>query len=101
MKFAFHHKAKKELEESVLYYESCRLGLGLEFAEEVYSAINRICTYPDAWAILSKKTRHCLVNRFPYSIVYQHVNGSVRIIAIANLRRKPDYWQSRIHLFEE
>jgi len=67
MKFYFHPDADAEFDEAIHYYEECQSGLGLEFAEEVYDAIARIITYPYGWAVISRNTRRCLVNRFPYN----------------------------------
>jgi len=44
---------------------------------------------------MSKNTRRCLVNRFPFGVIYQIKSDSVRIIAVADLRRCPDYWLDR------
>ncbi|MCM2359004.1 MAG: type II toxin-antitoxin system RelE/ParE family toxin [Geobacteraceae bacterium] len=96
MKFSFHPKAAEEFDEAVRYYEECQPGLGIEFAEEVYAAISCIRDYPNAWAPLSKNTRRCLVNRFPFGVVFQSTADSLRIIAIANLHRRPGYWRKRI-----
>ncbi len=96
MKFYFHPQANIELDEVVRYYENCQIGLGLEFAGEVYAAIQRIIEYPDAWSVLSEKSRRCLVNRFPYGVIFQMKSGALRIVAVANLHRKPGYWMNRI-----
>ena len=40
MKYSFHPSARAELNDSIDYYEDYRPGLGLEFAEEVYSTIH-------------------------------------------------------------
>lgn len=96
MRFYFHPLADKELDEYVQYYEDCQGGLGLEFAEEVYAAIGRISEYPDAWSEMSKNTRRCLVNRFPYGVIFQVKAGMLRIIAVANLHRRPGYWKDRV-----
>jgi len=93
---ATHPLAEKELEDALRYYESCREGLGWRFAEEVYSAIARIRDYPDAWEILSGNTRRCLVNRFPYGIIFQIKGADLRIIAVANLHRRRNYWVARL-----
>ena len=45
MKFYFHPQAEAELNDAVEYYDLCEFGLGLEFAEEVYSTIGRILEY--------------------------------------------------------
>ena len=95
MSFFFHRQADEEFNEAVRYYEDCQSGLGLEFAEEVYAAIARISKYPDACSRMSKNTRRCLVNRFPYGIIFQIKSGMLRIIAVANLHRRPGYWRDR------
>lgn len=96
MRFCFHPRAEGEFDEAVRYYEDSQPGLGLEFAGEIYAAIGRISEYPAAWSGMSKNTRRCLVNRFPYGVIFQVKSGILRIIAIANLHRRPDYWRDRI-----
>lgn len=96
MKVYFHPDAEAEFDNAVEYYEQCQLGLGLEFAEEVYSAIARMTEYPYACSAMSQNTRRCLLNRFPYGLIYQIKSETIRIIAVANLHRRPDYWKERI-----
>lgn len=95
MKYSFHPAAEKELTEAVAYYNDCQIGLGLEFAKEIYHTIHNILLFPDAWAPLSENTRRCLTNRFPYGVIYQATDEEIFIIAIMQLNRKPDYWKSR------
>lgn len=96
MRYSFHPSAQVELDEAVDYYEECRLGLGLEFSREVYSAIYRIMHFPEAWSPLSKNTRRCLTNRFPYGIIYQVLNDEIVIIAVMQLNRRPGYWRGGV-----
>ncbi len=96
MRFYFHEEAEAELDRAVEYYEDSRSGLGMEFAQKVYSAITRVIQFPDAWSPMSKNTRRCLVSRFPFGIIYQVKSGYVRIIAVADLRRRPNYWWDRV-----
>jgi len=95
MKFYFHEYAEAEFAKAVAYYEDCRRGLGIEFAQEVYVTIDRIVQFPNEWSPMSRNTRRCLVNRFPFGVIYQVKSGAVRIIAIADLRRRPEYWLNR------
>ena len=95
MTFRFHPSAEEEFDRAVGYYEACCTGLGLDFAEEVYAAIARIIAYPKAWTRLSKRTRRCLVNRFPFGVIFQVKDSELRVIAVANLNRKPGYWKRR------
>ena len=96
MRFQFHPAADEELDLAVEYYERCQSGLGLEFAEEIYATIARIIDYPEVWSPMSKNTRRCLTNRFPYGIIYRIKNNNLQIIDVANLHRKPYYWKERI-----
>jgi hypothetical protein len=95
MRFYFHELAQAELDRAVECYEGCRRGLGMEPTQEVHAAIACIIKYPDAWSSLSKNTRRCLVNRFPFGVVYRIKSDSLHIIAIADLRRTPEFWQNR------
>jgi len=97
MNFVFHPEAQTELEQAIEYYESCQVGLGTEFLEEVYATIQRIIAFPEAWTRLSKNSRRCLTNRFPYGVIYQILDEDcIRIVAVMELHKKPSYWQNRI-----
>ncbi|MFA5385675.1 MAG: type II toxin-antitoxin system RelE/ParE family toxin [Eubacteriales bacterium] len=96
MRYSFHPEAKKELLEAINYYEEYQSGLGLEFAKEVYSTIQRIIYFPKAWSKLSENTMRCLTGRFPFGVIYQIVEEEVLVIAIMQLNRKPDYWGKRL-----
>ena len=95
MNFYFHQLAESEFDKAVDFYEDCQRGLGLEFAQEVYATIALIVRFPDAWSPMSKNTRRCLVNRFPFGVIYQVKSEAIHIIAVADLRRRPDYWLNR------
>lgn len=97
MKYSFHHFAKIELNEAVNYYEECQIGLGSEFLEEVYATIQRITQLPEAWSILTVNTRRCIMKRFPYGIIYQITKHEIIIIAVMQMKRKPNYWKNRVH----
>lgn len=96
MKFSFHPEARNELEQAVDFYEQEQPVVGLEFLQEVYSTIKRIIEYPDAYPELSKNTRRCLTNRFPFAVIYQIKQNEIFIVAITHLARKPGYWKERV-----
>ena len=98
MKYSFHPEAKEEFLESIDYYKSRRTGLGLEFANEIYSTIQRIIQFPAAWPEFSDSTRRCLAQRFPFGIIYQAMEDKdeILIIAVMQVNRKPGYWKDRL-----
>lgn len=81
----FLDSAEAEFIETILYYNEQSEGLGYEFAAEVKRTISRIANYPEAWTTLSKRTRRCRTNRFPYGIVYQIREDKILIVAIMHL----------------
>jgi hypothetical protein len=96
MEIAFLPPAKGELTEAIRYYNTQSEGLGYEFAVEVKRTLGRIAQYPDAWFKLSKRTRRCRTNRFPYGVIYQVRNETLLIVAVMHLNREPDTWKSRL-----
>jgi len=96
MNVEFLDPARAEFLEGVEYYNEQREGLGLEFSEEVRAGIRKIIEYPEAWPLVSKRTRRCRTKRFPFGIFYQVRGEMLLIIAVMNLHREPDSWKKRI-----
>ena len=88
--------ARAELTEAIDYYDSQEPGLGAQFAEEVKRTLERILQYPEAWAPLSKRTRRCRTNRFPYGIIYQMKGDVLLVVALMHLHREPTTWRGRL-----
>ena len=88
--------AHAELRQAVAYYESQEQGLGSQFSEEVRLAIQRILQYPEAWSPISKRTRRCQTNKFPYGIIYQVRGDVLLIVAVMHLHREPRTWKDRL-----
>ena len=97
MRVVFLKVAQSEFDKAIAYYESEKPGLGSRFRHEVLRTINRIADYPTASEPLSKRSRRCLVAKFPYGIIYQYDPraNKILVIAVAHLHRKSDYWLSR------
>lgn len=96
MHIKFLAPAEAELLDAIAYYNTQSEGLGYEFAAEVKRTIERIIQYPEAWFQLSKRTRRCRTNRFPYGVIYQVKNNTVIIVAVMHLSRHPQAWQGRL-----
>ena len=96
MRYAFHPEAETEFVRAVEYYEEREEGLGLDFAVEIYSAIERILAHPKAWPVLEDDIRRSLVRRFPYGLLYAEEEDKIFIAAVMHLHREPDYWKHRM-----
>ncbi|HIJ75219.1 MAG TPA: type II toxin-antitoxin system RelE/ParE family toxin [Deltaproteobacteria bacterium] len=96
MNIQFLEPAQAEFTDAVNYYNAQNEGLGFEFSDEIQAAIVRIIEYPEAWSLISKRTRRCRTKRFPYGIIYQVRDNNLLIIAVIHLHREPQSWKKRI-----
>lgn len=96
MRIEFLDPADAEFIEAIAYYNLQSEGLGYEFAAEIKRTMERILQFPNAWAPLSKRTRRCRTNRFPYGLIYQIRRNTILIAAVQNLHKHPDSWKSRL-----
>jgi hypothetical protein len=92
---SFHELAELELYEAAKYYGSKVSGLGLAFLSEVKRATKAIQQNPESSPRIFKAVHRKLLRRFPYSIMYSIIDNSIYILAIANHKRRPFYWQNR------
>ena len=92
---SIHEVADIELKEAARYYESKVDGLGFAFLDEVERVVNLIRNNPESALRIYKVVRRKILRGFPYSIMYSIVDDSIRILAIANQKRRPFYWRDR------
>ena len=57
MKFYFHPEAENDFFEAINYYEEFRFGLGFDFSIEVYSTLEKISSFPEAWPVVENGNR--------------------------------------------
>jgi toxin ParE1/3/4 len=95
MRYWFHAAARRELLDSVRYYESQQPGLGGRFLETVTDTMHRIQAHPSRYPLISESWRQCRIPRFPFGIIYRIKDRRIEIIAVMHLHRKPGYWRNR------
>lgn len=91
-KVRFTEEASYEFQESVKWYEVRTKGLGLRFADEIDSTVERIRLNPDLYRRITKNIRKVQVNRFPYSVFYKTEDDTLVILRIFHNKRKPVQW---------
>ena len=95
MKITVLSCAEAEFVEAVDYYNGQCPGLGYEFAAEVQRAFDRIEHFPEAWSRFSLRSRRCLVDRFPYAVLYQISPDCILVGGIMHMKRDPRHWRDR------
>ena len=87
----FERAAEEELGQAIEYYEAQGGGLGLDFLHEVEQALRRIGDFPHTWPSVSRRSRRCRLQRFPYGLIYQVHEGRAAVIAVMHMHRRPGY----------
>jgi len=87
--------AKLEIKEAAAYYESCREGLGKAFLETIEKDIQKLAANPLHYRKIRGGFRRCLMDRFPYGIIYSVEENYIFVAAVMQLSRRPDYWRQR------
>lgn len=91
-----HPAAEAEMRVTAGYYHNCQPGLGDQFLDEVLMAAERIKHNPAAWPEISGNIRRCLLNRFPFGLLYRMEDTRIYLLAVMHLRREPNYWRNRV-----
>lgn len=96
MKIRFLEIAERELDNAAKWYSGLDEVLGLTFLDEIDRAIRRILQFPFASTEIQPGIRRGLLSRFPYAVICGLEEDTLIVIAIAHLRRRPQYWIDRV-----
>lgn len=95
MNIIFLSPADKEFGDAIVYYNDQFNGLGNQFYAEVCASIKFIQRFPQGWKKVGKHTRKCIINHFPYLMLYIAEENKIIITALAHQHRHPDYYLKR------
>jgi plasmid stabilization system protein ParE len=96
MNVEFVLAAEFELDEPVAYYAAKSPALAVRFRGAVADGVARIADSPHAWQPVGGGARRYRLRRFPYGLVYRVKDDTATIYAVMHLKRRPQYWRSRI-----
>ena len=96
MDIRFLSLANQEVATVVRWYDEQEEGLSRGFLDELDRIVRLIRIHPFAAPEIEPGIRRFLFTRFPYSLIYGLDEGTLVVIAIANLHRQPGYWADRI-----
>jgi plasmid stabilization system protein ParE len=96
MRWEIHPEALLEYQEATLFYAERSSSSAHRFVAAIEDAISRIVASPFAWRIVDDDIRRCLVQRFPYAVLYTVEADYILIVAVMHGHREPGYWKRRI-----
>lgn len=95
-RISFHEAAEREIIAAAGSYESERPALSGAFIDELERAIQQILMHPLSCQVVNRTVRRKVLKRFPFNIMYSVKPDTIRILAIANQKRRPFYWSGRV-----
>lgn len=96
MKLALAPQAQQELVEGALFYaRESNAQLAQAFISEFERSAALLAEQPQLGAIWRGRVRRLPLRRFPYSIVYDVREDTMRVLAVAHQSRKPGFWRGR------
>ncbi len=97
MSYSFHPAAETEHLETIAYYELKRPGLGATYLSEFEQVMRIVCETPHRYPVEKKPDiRRIRMKKFPFTVLYRELSGSVQVLAVAHHRRRPLYWLGRL-----
>ena len=88
--------ARRDFDESFDWYAGRSAIAAERFANAVDAAMLRIAKNSRMLTHVDRVYQECPVKRFPFRIIFRHLEDQILIVAIAHAKRRPNYWQSRI-----
>lgn len=96
MNVIYHPEAEEEMIVAANYYENEVNGLGIKFLDDLDQTVEEIVKSPETWITLGGNIKRHQFTHFPFAILYRILDSKIRILAVMNLHREPNYWQTRI-----
>lgn len=95
MRAKYHPEARRDFDESFVWYAERSRDAALRLVAVVDAAITSVVEHPTSFAMIDDQHRECSVGRFPFRIVFRELPACVVIIAVAHTSPRPGYWASR------
>jgi plasmid stabilization system protein ParE len=96
MRHEFHPDARLEFRESAAFYEACRPGLGVAFANEIESVLRTIIGLPTDGRLSKRMFADVWPAVFHTAFFYTIETDCILVVAVMHCSRKPGYWRGRL-----
>ena len=97
MTHEFHDAAREEFLKDARWYAERSPAAAEKFITELRAAVDAICADPERFQPIGGGAKVFRLKRYPHHVIYQVVNQTVFIAAVAHTKRRPGYWRGRLH----
>lgn len=92
----FHRDVRDDIKSSYQWYERQAEGLGEDFLKELEASFKHIAETPELYSVMKPPIRRCVLQKFPFSVLYRIRTDVIYVVAVMHNRRKPSYWHKRL-----
>lgn len=89
-------EAREEIESAFDWYSERSPKAAVAFLAEIDASLVSIVSHPQAHPPFTKSTRRRILDRFPYSVIFQEKDDIILVVAIAHAKRRFGYWRGRV-----
>ena len=91
----FHPGADDDYAQAFTWYFARSPAVAYDFEREVERCLRLIVQSPLTWPKFDAQRRRIILRKFPYSLIYEIIEGKPIVLAVAHGRRRPFYWLER------
>jgi len=96
MSRSLHRGAERDLADAFRFYRrEAGNRLAGRFLEEFERVMKLLDEFPDLGTPTGEDRRTFPLTGFPYSVIYRHVNGDVRVLVVRHQHRDPAHGDER------
>lgn len=89
-------EAREEIDSAFGWYFERNPKAADAFLVEVDAAFAQIVSQPQLNPPYTKNTRRRILEKFPYSVIFQEKEDNVLVLALAHSKRRFGYWRRRV-----
>lgn len=97
MRIEITRSAADDIADGYLYYESQESGVGAYFEKSVMADIRSLQIYAGVHEIHFQHYHRMIASRFPFAIFYEVEGEVIRVFAVLDTRRDPEWISKRLN----
>jgi len=90
-KIKVYSLALQDIQNGAAYYQLQQKGLGKRFEKQVNTTFKKIKKFPFAASLAYDSVRYCVIDHFPFTILYELDEACIYILRIFNTHQEPLY----------
>jgi toxin ParE1/3/4 len=92
----FHPSVGFEVEGIGGWYRDANPRAAESFYRELRNVLSQIPEHPERFPVVRPGVRRAMLRTFPYKVIFRPADNIVEVVAVAHVRRRPDYWLARL-----